>query len=241
MENTQMELLLLSNSTNYGQSYMEHAKKEVQSFLKSADNIVFIPYAGVTIDYNTYTAKVKGSLPELADKIRGIHTFDHPRDAIKNADAVAVGGGNTFHLLHELYRHDLIDLIKEKVASGMKYVGWSAGSNVAGLTICTTNDMPIIEPPSFRALQLIPFQINPHYTEESIPNHGGETRADRILEYVKLPTSSEVLCLPEGTWIRRTGEEYILGNSAEIKVFSHPDKVHTWNSMQLTEAAERIS
>ena len=122
--------------------------------------------------------------------------------AVNPAPAVAVGGGNTFHLLHQLYHYNLIDVIREKVSLGMPYIGWSAGSNVAGLSIRTTNDMPIIEPPSFNALNLVNFQLNPHFTDYNPPGHNGETRSQRLAEFMVVDKQIPIVAIVEGTALK---------------------------------------
>lgn len=219
-----MKVLLLSNSTNYGETYMSHAKDKVAGFLGDKKKLLFIPYAGVTISYNDYTSRVQDALGGHGIEVEGIHTSESPVKAIQEADAIAVGGGNTFRLLEQLYANDLIDAIVEKVKQGCPYVGWSAGSNVAGLSICTTNDMPIVEPPSFVALGLVPFQINPHYTDATIANHGGESRKARLEEFVALNTT-DVVCLPEGTWIEVQGSEIDYDGGEFFTIYQHPNKI----------------
>jgi len=215
-----MNLLLLSNSTNFGEEYLEYPKKEIKNFLEgNKDNAIFIPYAGVTFGWDEYTYKVNESLREVDIKVNGIHTFENPIKSIENADAILVGGGNSFQLLHLLYTNNLIDIIKEKVKSGIPYIGWSAGSNMACPTIKTTNDMPIVEPASFKALDLIPFQINPHYTEATIPDHGGESREARILEFLEVNKEMIVVGLPEGMIIKLRNGSYELIGTKEVKIF----------------------
>lgn len=219
-----MRALLLSNSTNYGASYMEHAKEAVSSFLGATKEVLFIPYAGVTVEHDAYTQTVQKALAPYGIKITGIHTYNNPKQAVQDAKAIAVGGGNTFRLVQLLQRYDLIDAIRFSVANGVPYVGWSAGSNVAGPTLCTTNDMPIVEPRSFDCLNLVPFQINPHYSEATIPNHGGESRKARLMEYIML-SKTDVVCLPEASWLLCEGEEIMYFGSGHMKVYQHPDQV----------------
>ena len=194
-----MRLLLLSNSTNFGEEYLGYPRKEIQRFLgDSIKEVLFIPYAGVTISYDEYTSRVKKVFEELGYSLNGIHTCNDHIQAVADAEAIAIGGGNTFELLNQLYRKQLVDPIKVKVHAGTPFMGWSAGSNMTCPTIMTTNDMPISEPPSFTALDLIPFQINPHYTEGKIPNHGGESRNMRIEEFLEINRDMIVVGLPEG-------------------------------------------
>lgn len=219
-----MKALLLSNSTNYGEEYLSKGKDVIARFVGDRKRILFIPYAGVTVSYDDYTNKVSEVLTPFDIEVVGIHQFDNAREAVENADVIAVGGGNTFRLLEQLYVNELVDAIQQRVADGALYIGWSAGSNVAGETICTTNDMPIVEPLSFRSLGLIPYQINPHYTEATVANHGGESRKARLLEYIAL-NDSDVLCLPEGTWLEVSGDEIQYVGAENMTVYQHPDKV----------------
>lgn len=219
-----MKALLLSNSTNYGDTYLHHAKSYLAQFLGDRKQLLFVPYAGVTISYDEYTAKVQEALGGFGIEVRGIHTYSSPIDAVNQADAIAVGGGNTFRLLQQLYQEDLVELIRDHVNQGCYYIGWSAGSNVAGPTICTTNDMPIVEPRSFKSFDLVPFQINPHYTEKGVPNHGGETRRARIEEYIRL-NDRDVVCLPEGSWLEINGESISYSGNESMKVYRKPDQV----------------
>ena len=194
-----MNLLLLSNSTNFGEEYLAYPKQTIKEFLRGiGTNIIFIPYAGVTFSWDDYTQKVNEALSEIQVKVLGIHTTNDPVKSVTEADAILVGGGNSFQLLNLLYKNGLVEVIKEKISSGTPYIGWSAGSNMACPTIKTTNDMPVVEPPSFDALDLISFQINPHYTEAVIPNHGGESRELRILEFLEANKEMVVVGLPEG-------------------------------------------
>ena len=192
-------LLLLSSSRVGDTEYLQHALALIKAKLNGVTELLFIPYAGVTVNYDDYTAKVQSALTAIDIKVIGIHQFADPIQAINNAQAIAVGGGNTFHLLHQLYKNNLIGPIQNKVTKGTPYIGWSAGSNVAGLSIRTTNDMPIIEPESFNALQLVDFQLNPHYTDHNPPGHNGETRAQRLAEFMVLNPTTPIVAIVEGT------------------------------------------
>lgn len=203
-------LLLLSSSRENQSGYLEHALPMIKEHLGTIKELLFIPYAGVTISYDEYTDMVQNALKPLGIKVTGIHTATDPVKAINDADAVAVGGGNTFRLLHQLYENKLIDSIQTKVEQGMPYIGWSAGSNVAGLSIRTTNDMPIIEPKSFDALGLVGFQINPHYTDYNPPGHNGETRAQRLAEFMVLDPKMPIIAIVEGTALKRQGDTLTL-------------------------------
>ncbi|MBR9999953.1 MAG: dipeptidase PepE [Cyclobacteriaceae bacterium] len=217
-----MELLLLSNSTNVGEDYLAHPKKTIQEFLSAnADNIVFIPYAGVSLSWDEYTDMVNKALHDAGLKVNPVHRHKDPCEAVENASAIMIGGGNSFHLLKLLYDHHLVKLIRGKVRQGIPYIGWSAGANMACPTLKTTNDMPIVEPPHFKALGLVDFQINPHYTEDVLPNHGGENRAMRIAEYIKTNPGSRVLGLPEGTMLRATDHHVRLLGDKGCKIFQY--------------------
>jgi dipeptidase E len=191
-------LLLLSNSTTQGYGYLEHAVDMFKKFFDK-EEILFIPYAGVSFSFDEYYEKVKKYFNSIGLEIKSIHNEVNPRKAVENADAIAVGGGNTFHLLSHIYCNDLRDAIRDRVHNGAKYTGWSAGSNLACPTIKTTNDMPIIMPRTFDALNLIPFQINPHYTDQTLQGHFGESREQRLIEYLHANPDKIVLGLREGT------------------------------------------
>ncbi len=205
-----MRLLLLSNSTNFGGTFLGHATETIREFLGDTTDVLFIPYAAVRFSYDDFVARVHDRLGPLGCTVHGVHRAKDPVAAVRTAQAIAVGGGNTFRLLARLYEFGLLDPIRERVRAGAPYIGWSAGSNVAGLTIRTTNDMPIVEPPSFTALGLFPAQINPHYTDAVIPNHGGETRADRLLEFIVVNPDSPVIAIREGSILRVEGSEITL-------------------------------
>ena len=189
-----MRLLLISNSTNPGEAYLDYPKYNIKDFLgESPLECLFLPYAGVTISFDDYEARVRERFTEIGHRIRSIHHESDPVAALKSAEAIVVGGGNTFQLIKMIQENGLIEPVRKKVLSGIPYVGWSAGSNVTCPTIRTTNDMPILEPPGFHAFNLIPFQINPHYTDLNPPGHAGETREDRIMEYLAANQDDTVL------------------------------------------------
>lgn len=213
-------LLLLSNSRNSGQGYLAHAETEIKDFFtKQIQEILFVPFAGVRFSYDEYTNIVGTKFAELGYKITSIHTVKNPKEAVKNAQAIAVGGGNTFQLLKRLYETELLDLIRQRANEGLPYMGWSAGSNMACPTIKTTNDMPITEPPSFNALGLVPFQINPHYTDFQQPGHQGETRDDRLEEFTVLNPDIYVVGLREGSLLKVTGDKLELLGGKTAKIF----------------------
>ncbi len=212
-----MKLLLISNSTNYKEPYLGWCQPLLAEFMQgTAQNIAFVPYAGVDVggkvypeSYDAYTERVQKVFAQFGKKIISVHTADNPAEVIENADLIVVGGGNTFHLVAELHRNRLIEPVRRKVMEGTPYIGWSAGSNVACPTLCTTNDMPIVMPESFKCFDLVPFQINPHYIDpypqdiNDAIRHGGETRQVRISEYLAVNKRMTVAGLREGTalWV----------------------------------------
>lgn len=216
-----MRLLLLSNSTNPGEAYLAWPLPHIHDFLGTGPRIFFVPYAGVRMSYHTYAASVREALAPLGATVIAAHEADDPAAELERADAIAVGGGNTFQLLARLEAAGLMDPIRNRVRGGVPYLGWSAGSNVACPTIRTTNDMPIVEPRSFAALGLVSFQINPHYTEARLPNHGGESRPERIAEYLELNRNDCVIGLREGTGLRADGKGLSLVGPAPLVVFRH--------------------
>lgn len=217
-----MKLLLLSNSTNPGETYLGYPKQAIKSFLGDSPlNIVFIPYAAVTFSYDEYVDKVNDSLREIGVEVKGIHTYKNAKNAVRKADVIMVGGGNTWKLTRMVQEKDLVDVIREKVNTGTPYVGWSAGSNLACPTLRTTNDMPITEPDSFETLNLIPFQINPHYLDAHPQGHGGETREMRIAEFIVENPDIYVVGLRESTILHlEAGKLRLIGDrSARIFKF----------------------
>ena len=218
-------LLLLSSSRVGETDYLAHALNMIENHINTINEVLFIPYAGVTISYDEYTNKVQDALSVKNIKVVGIHSFNDPKAAINNAKAIAIGGGNTFNLLSELYKNDLIDLIQDRVEEGMKYIGWSAGSNVAGISIKTTNDMPIIEPKSFNALNLINLQLNPHYTDHNPPGHNGETREERLGEFMVLNPDTSIVGIVEGTALNVEGENIKLIGPSSGFIFKNGKKI----------------
>ena len=196
-------ILIVSTSRIYGTSYMEYILDEVADFFKDTDDILFIPYArpgGMT--YDEYTAEPREAFRAIGKSVKGIHEFDDPAEAIRGAKGIFTGGGNTFELLNRLYTQNLREVLREAVQAGTPYMGSSAGSNITGLTIGTTNDMPIVYPPSFDALQLVPFNINPHYLDpDPDSKHQGETREVRINEFHHF-NEQAVIGIREGSWLR---------------------------------------
>ena len=192
-------VLLVSNSTVYGRGHLDHVESEIRSFLGSAQRVLFFPFA--LYDRDAYAATAKTRFGAMGYSLQSAHEAAHPRKAVEEADAIFIGGGNTFRLLKALQDLDLIEPIRRKVKSGAPYIGSSAGSNVAGPTIKTTKDMPIVQPRSFDSLGLVPFQISPHYLDPD-PNsrHMGETQEERILQFLE-ENDTPVVGVREGAWL----------------------------------------
>jgi len=213
-----MELLLLSNSTLPGEPFFQWPLAHVRAFLAGRKRLAFAAYAAPEAQRDAYAERVATALGDLGLELVPLHAERDPVAALGHVDAVAVGGGNSFLLLRDLCRAGLVRGIAERVNKGMPYLGWSAGSNVACPTIMTTNDMPIVEPPSLRAMHLVHFQINPHYTEATIPGHGGESRDQRITEFLALNPQMTVAGLREGALLHVTGHQVRLVGRG-MKVF----------------------
>jgi len=197
-----MRLLLISNSTNPGEKYLDYPKNNIKEFLgNSPVTALFIPYAAVTFSYDDYEKKVSERFREIGHDIISIHRFSDPVKAVTEAKVIVVGGGNTWKLLKLIRDNNLVDVVREKVLAGTPYIGWSAGSNVACPTIRTTNDMPVTEPDSFSSFNLVPFQINPHYLDANPAGHAGETREQRIEEFIEINPLVYVLGLRESTML----------------------------------------
>jgi dipeptidase E len=213
-------LLLISNSTLHGSGYLDHCTDEIKKILGDKKNVLFIPFArpgGITHD--EYTKIARERFEKMGFKLKGVHEFKSPKDAVKSAESIFIGGGNTFVLLSGLYKADILDEIRNKVKNGTPYIGTSAGSNVACKSIKTTNDMPIVYPPSFDALGLAPFNINPHYLDPD-PNstHKGETRETRIKEF-HFFNSDYVVGLREGAMLHVVGDKITLKGTTGARIF----------------------
>lgn len=214
-----MKLLLISNSTNAGEPYLEYPKPQMKEFLGPTPiKALFIPYAAVTFSFDDYEGKVKQRFKEIGHDIESIHHARDPVKAVEQASAIVIGGGNTWQLTKMMQENNLIKPIREKVLSGIPYMGWSAGSNVACPTIRTTNDMPILEPDSFQVLGMVPFQINPHYLDANPEGHAGETREARIEEFIEANPEVYVVGLREGTmlWIENNKIKLIGPRNARV-------------------------
>lgn len=219
-KDTFMRLLLISNSTNPGEPYLDYPKNNIKAFLGSQSlTALFIPYAAVTFSYETYEKKVAERFNEIGHDIISIHRFDDPAGAVRDAKAIVIGGGNTWKLLKTIRDNRLIDPIRQKIKEGTPYIGWSAGSNVACPTIRTTNDMPVTEPDSFSSLDLIPFQINPHYLDSNPEGHAGETREQRIEEFIEMSPDIYVAGLRESTMLIYENGRLSLEGPRKMRVF----------------------
>lgn len=214
-----MNLLLISNSTNAGEAYLQYPIQNIASFLEGVTEVVFVPYAAVTFSYAAYEAKVQARFDEIGIKVRSVHRAKDPRRMIREAQAICVGGGNTFALAKKMQEQGLMKAILRKIKEGTRYVGWSAGSNVACPTICTTNDMPIVEPESFKAIGAVKFQINPHYLDANPAGHAGETREQRIQEYIEANPRRWVVGLREGCMLHLHDEKMDLIGARPMRIF----------------------
>jgi dipeptidase E len=210
-------LLLISNSTLYGSGYLDHAESEIRDFLGAVKRVLFIPFA--LHDRDSYSAHARARFEKMGYELDSIHTAREPARAAAESEAMFIGGGNTFRLLKALYDHDLLAVIRERVRKGMPYIGSSAGSNVAAPTIRTTNDMPIVQPPSFDALGLVSFQINPHYLDaDPTSTHKGETREERITQFLE-ENETPVVGLREGAMLRIEKGKTLLKGSTGARIF----------------------
>jgi len=197
-----MRLLLISNSTNAGEEYLRYPMNNMKQFLGTKPvKALFIPYAAVTFSFDLYEEKVRTRFLEIGHDLVSIHRFSNPVKAVEEAEVIVIGGGNTWQLLKMIQDNKLADPIIKRVKSGAPYIGWSAGSNLACPTIRTTNDMAIVEPCSFKSFGLIPFQINPHYLDANPAGHAGETREQRIEEFIEVNPGLYVVGLREGTML----------------------------------------
>ena len=217
-----MRLMLLSNAKREGMGYLEHATEHFRKFFGSAvKEILFVPFAGVTKTPDGYVEQIRPVFESIGLKVKGIHAAPNPREAVRTAQAVLVGGGSTWRLLREMRLAGLLPAIRRRVMAGMPYAGWSAGTNMACPTIMTTNDMPICDPGGFDALGLVPFQINPHYLHGNPPGFKGETREERITEYGVMNPHVWVAGLREGTGFLVEDGKIGLFGEAQCRVFRH--------------------
>ena len=215
-------IIIASTSTIHGSGPLEYLLDELSVFFKDTTEILFIPYARPGgISHDEYTSNVNKAFSQIGKVAKGIHEFEDPKAAVTNAKAIFTGGGNTFVLVNQLYKNDLLESIKNAVNSGTPYLGTSAGSNICGLTVNTTNDMPIVYPPSFKTFGLVPFNINPHYLDpDPTSTHKGETRETRIKEFHAFNTQP-VVGIREGSWLAVKGDSIILKGQLTARIFEH--------------------
>ncbi|EPD99740.1 dipeptidase PepE [Capnocytophaga sp. oral taxon 336] len=213
-------ILLASTSTVYGGTYLSYLQDELIDFFTGIDEILFVPYARPSgITHDEYTQIAQQFFNRVGKSIVGLHTFADPKKAIRQAKAIFTGGGNTFVLVNQLYGLEVMDVLREAVEKGTLYMGTSAGSNIAGQTMQTTNDMPIVYPPSFKTLGLMPFNINPHYLDpDPQSKHKGETRETRIKEF-HVFNDTPVIGLREGSWLRVEDEKVSLKGDLTARIF----------------------
>ncbi|WP_417371315.1 dipeptidase PepE [Gelidibacter japonicus] len=216
------QMIIASTSTIHGSGYLNYLLEELTFFFKDVDTILFIPYARPGgISHDAYTKKAQEAFSEIGKKVKGIHEFTNPKEALNTAQGIFVGGGNTFLLVNQLYKNNLISTLQEVIFKGTPYLGTSAGSNICGLTINTTNDMPIVYPPSFKTLAMVPFNINPHYLDpDPSSKHMGETRETRIQEFHAF-NSQPVVGLREGSWLEVNGNHIVLKGELDARIFEY--------------------
>lgn len=214
------KLIIASTSTVHGGTYLEYLLPTLERHFQDCNEIVFVPYARPGgISHDEYTATVRRAFEKINKTVKGLHEFENPAEGIQKAEGIFTGGGNTFLLVTQLYQNNVMETLAETIASGTPYLGSSAGSNITGLTMQTTNDMPIIYPPSFKTLGMIPFNLNPHYLNPDLTSkHMGETRETRIKEFHAFNTTP-VLGLREGSWLEVDGEKITLKGNLAARLF----------------------
>lgn len=214
------KLIIASTSTVHGSGYLAYLLPALLEFFKDVTTVLFIPYARASgKTYDEYTTIASKEFAQINKKVKGIHEFENAQEAVQQAEAIFVGGGNTFELVHQLYKQNIIESLQQTVENGTPYLGTSAGSNICGLTMMNTNDMPIVYPPSFKTLGFIPFNINPHYLDPDVNStHMGETREMRIKEY-HVFNETPVLGLREGSWLLVQGRDVTLKGELSARWF----------------------
>lgn len=213
-------LIVASTSTVHGSAHLEYLLPTLSEHFKGIKHLLFIPYARPSgITYHDYTVNIQKALSKIGIKVKGIHEFEDPKEAIKSAEGIFTGGGNTFELVNQLYSNEIIEVLKNSLNTGTPYLGTSAGSNICGQTMMNTNDMPIVYPPSFDTLSVIPFNINAHYLDpDPTSTHMGETRETRIKEF-HVFNDTPVLGLREGSWLKVNGEQVLLKGELSARLF----------------------
>ena len=217
---TMKNLVLASTSTVHGSGFLEYLLKTLENHFKNTNEILFIPYARPNgISYTEYTKKASEAFSKIGKKLIGLHQFNDKKQAVEQAKGIFVGGGNTFVLVHQLYSENIVDVLKKTLESGTPYLGTSAGTNICGNSIGTTNDMPIVYPTTFNVLNVVPFNINPHYLDpDPMSKHMGETRETRINEYHQF-NSTPVIGLREGSFLYVKGDDISLHGNYSARIF----------------------
>ena len=220
-----MNCIIASTSTVHGSNYLAYLEDALEELYKDVSEIIFIPYARPGgISHDEYTQKAKEGLAFLNKEVKGLHKFENPVAALQNAQALFTGGGNTFLLVSQLYNQKVLKPLKKAIESGTPYLGTSAGSNICGLTMGTTNDMPIVYPPSFKTLGILEFNLNPHYLDpDPTSTHKGETRETRIKEFHHM-NSMPVVGLREGSWLRVKNNDIILEGGLNARIFEQDEE-----------------
>ncbi len=229
-------IIIASTSTLHGGDYLDYLLPELKIHFENCKTILFIPFARPSgITHEEYTDKVALAFAKIGIEVKGVHEYDDYSTAIKNAEGIFTGGGNTFLLVTQLYKFNVMNVLAEVVKNGTPFLGTSAGSNICGLTMQTTNDMPIIYPPSFKTLGLIPYNLNPHYLDADLQSkHMGETRETRIKEFHSFNTTP-VIGLREGSWLEVKGENIILKGNLSARLFrqkQNPIEINSGNTFQ---------
>lgn len=229
------KIIIASTSTLHGGTYVDYLLPELKNHFKNCKSLLFIPYARPGgISHDEYTKKVNAVFNSIGINVKGLHEFSNPIEAIQNAEGIFTGGGNTFVLVNELYKNNVMNAVANAVTNGTPYLGTSAGSNICGLTMQTTNDMPIVYPPAFKTLGLVPFNINPHYLDPVTGStHMGETRETRIKEFHEY-NATPVIGLREGSWLEVNGHDIILKGNLSARLFTknnEPVELEAGNSL----------
>ncbi len=228
-------LIIASTSSLHGGEYLDYLLPELAVHFKDCKSLVFIPYARPGgVSHSEYTEKVQIAFSKINITVKGLHEFENPVEAIQNATAIFTGGGNTFLLVAQLYKNKVMTVLADVLKKGTPYLGTSAGSNITGLTMQTTNDMPIVYPPSFQTLGVIPFNLNPHYLDADLQSkHMGETRETRIKEFHAFNTLP-VIGLREGSWLDVKGETILLKGMLPARLFRQnqdPEELESGNDL----------
>ena len=218
-------LIVASTSTIHGGTYLSYLFPEIAQLFSETEEVLFIPYARPSgISHNKYTEIAQEAFSKIGKKVIGIHSLENPVEAVNNAKGIFIGGGNTFVLVSELYRKNTLEVLRKVIFDGLPYLGTSAGSNICGITMNTTNDMPILYPPSFKTLGIVPFNINPHYLDpDPSSKHMGETRETRINEF-HTQSTIPVIGIREGSWLQVKNDTILLKGTHSARIFEQNKK-----------------